>query len=205
MAQITMGEIQAGVGRESRDTSPGAEERYNAWQDGVVIDQAPRVLEAMTGLARERGWTVREVADLNSLPTVRPAGKATGVTLYDSKTIGIKAGLTPGAKVYVLAHELGHALGTMAKMPISGVEALQLAMGAITRRDVPAIKGGEAEAEVVSMLVLSALGAEVNFSYLANWEVPAEVIGLVAPGAERLAAEILEAIHAEVGEERAAA
>lgn len=202
---ITKAEILAGVERARRDITPGAEERYYQWQDGVVIDQAPGVLEAMKGLARERRWTVREVADLHTLPTVRPAGKATGVTIYDRKLIGLKSKLTPGAKVYVLAHELGHALGETQVKTITGQEALGLAIGMISRRQVPVLAAAEAEAEVVSMLVLSALGAEVNFSYLGNWEITAGVIEQVWVGAEKVAGEILEAIHAEVGEEKAAA
>lgn len=203
--RITKAEVLAGVKAVRRDITPGAEARYNRWQDGVVIDQPERVLAAMKGLARERGWTVKEVADLNSLPTVRPAGTATGVTIYDRKVIGIKRKLAPGAKVYVLSHELGHALGDTQKKTITGGEAFGLATGMLSRREVPVLAAGEAEAEVTSMIVLSALGAEVNFSYLGNWEIGERVIERVWEGAERVAEEILGAIHAEVGEERAAA
>lgn len=176
------------------------------WMDRVTVPEAERVFEGIRQWAKTKGWTVSVVEKL----PVTPGGQDSDVpeaamasTQSWEHAIFVRAKATPSQRVYLVCHELGHALGERSDGLLERGYVSLIRLGIMERQDVPKLRMGEAEAELTASLVLTGLGVVPNFNYFWNWGVSGAEVRAVSKGAERVAEGILAAIS-EV-EERTAA
>jgi antirestriction protein ArdC len=145
-------------------------------------DDPDGLFEQLTALANDRGVSVEFADDL---------GTANGVYAFTSKTISIRAGLSPAQAVKTLVHEIAHAL-------------LHDEHAAIADRN-----GCELEAESVAYVVTSALGIDASgysFGYIAAWAKDTAQFEKSAERINKTAHGILSSLEAgEVAELAAAA
>jgi hypothetical protein len=103
----------------------------------------------LEGTLRSDGWTVERVpAD----PLAPIGTQANGVTIYDARTVQVRADLSPAQSLKTLVHERAHTI---------------LHGGTVQPRELI-----ECEAESTAYVVLSALGIDAgaySFGYVAGW------------------------------------
>lgn len=176
---------------EGQRMDPSANAFLKSWQ----IPQAELKFEALKALAKREGWEVK----VRTPPMFRGAGNqdlgnAAAVTSHDDHTIWIvQPNVSPSTQVYLLLHELGHALGQHSKIRLTPAEYLMLEL--LGRMAVPKVVLSEAEAELTVALVLKGLGLQRNWSYLKHWDIDQEMLEEVWAGAEGAAAKILGALR----------
>lgn len=180
------------------------------WMDVVAIPDAERVFGVMQRWAKAKGWTLNLVDKLPVSPDGDEADipdEAMASTQNWEKAIFVRTKATPSQRVYLAAHELGHAFGNVSDGMLEAGWIQLIRMGAVERRDVPKLRLGEAEAELTTSLVLMGLKATPNFDYFWNWGLTESDIlnRKVRDGAERVASGILRAIEGDKQAERVAA
>ncbi|MCT1459369.1 ImmA/IrrE family metallo-endopeptidase [Aestuariimicrobium sp. p3-SID1156] len=158
----------------------------------LLEGEAPEGLwDRLAELVTARGYTL-ERGD---------CGGANGVTIYDTRTVRVRADVDDAQAVKTLAHELGHVL---LHEPGAQDEARMFCRGRF-----------EVEAESVAYLVTHAHGldsGQYTFSYVAGWgrsEVSrtgktwAEVVAETGSRVIKAAHQILEVTQPDAGEEGA--
>jgi antirestriction protein ArdC len=139
---------------------------------------APAVMDALTGYARELGYTVGfEAFDQEA---------KNGQTNFGSNTITLREGLSPAQTVKTMVHELGHVLLSHLLCELRSV--------------------AELEAESTAFVVCDALGIDsgtYSFAYVAHWGNGAnDAIESIKSSAQRIqqaANRILEALNVDGG------
>lgn len=182
------------------------EESYNHWRDSIHVEDAEQRLRAIKDWIRGLGWTVMEVRDIQDVaPGGQNVGRATGMTLQMDKEIYLKQSMSASTKIYVLCHELGHALGV--EIELGDWTKAAIIMGVMRRIDVPQVVEGEAMADLTTMLVLMGMGVgwdDHALDYFINWRIGPEVLEKVKGEAVRVAGLVLKAagVGGQVGVER---
>lgn len=170
--------------REQEQLQAG--KRHAVFMAELSIPKADQAWEKLAAFAESKGWTVLRQEIQNGPPG------AEGMTDMVAHTIEVSPKLSPSVAVYVMAHELGHAIGEFAyKQP---TKFDNVAMALYGPHLAPLYLQRECEAETVAMLVVASLGGTVDIGYFVNWSIPPNAMDEVERSATKVATEILAAL-----------
>lgn len=149
----------------------------------VLQGQAPAGLwEAITGQVQARGFSVQLAASAAELDG------ANGVTLFDSRTVLVRADMDPAARVKTLTHELAHVM----------LHHPDTIAAEYADRPRPSRAAMEVEAESVAFIVADAHGLATDaysFPYVSTW-AGADGVKVVQASASRVAAAARQVVEA---------